>query len=580
MSLTREAGFGPEVKRRIMIGTYALSSGYYDAYYGQAQKVRTLIVARLRGRVRAGRRAGLADVAVRRVRHRRAGRRPDGDVRQRPVHASGVAGRHAGHLGAVRPVRWVCRSGCRSWRRRWPTTGATAWRPRSRPRTSGRTAGCRRPTRRSWCQRLTYEDVVARYEPVIGLETHVELGTASKMFCGCATEFGAEPNTQICPVCLGLPGALPVANEKAIESTIRIGLALNCSIATWCRFARKNYFYPDMPKNFQISQYDEPLCVDGYLDVELAGRDVPDRHRAGAPRGGHRQEHPRRARPGASTAPTTRSSTTTAPASRWSRSSPSRCPDGRARARGRPGVRHRAARHPAHARRERRAHGAGLVALRRQHLAEPRRATPWGTRTETKNVNSLRASSGRCARRCCGRRRCWMRASGQAGDAALLGDDRRHSPRPQQGGGDRLPLLPGARPGAAGARSGLGRAAAGRAARSCRPRRRARLRRRARRQRRGHGCRWPTPASSTWSARPSTPARRSPRRGTGGWATWPRRRTSARSSRPIWPIDAGAGGPVSSWSPTGRCRSRSPARPSTVCWRRARTSTRSSPARV
>src|SRR5689334_18216890 len=119
-----------------------------------------------------------------------------------------------------------------------------------------------------------YEDVVARYEPVIGLETHVELSTASKMFCSCATTFGAEPNTQICPVCLGLPGSLPVANVAAIESTIRIGLALNCSIATWCRFARKNYFYPDMPKDFQISQYDEPLCVDGYLDVEVDGKTV------------------------------------------------------------------------------------------------------------------------------------------------------------------------------------------------------------------------------------------------------------------------------------------------------------------
>jgi aspartyl-tRNA(Asn)/glutamyl-tRNA(Gln) amidotransferase subunit B len=115
------------------------------------------------------------------------------------------------------------------------------------------------------------EAVVARYEPVIGLETHVELGTASKMFCRCATDFGAPPNTHVCPVCLGLPGALPTANEKAIEYTIKIGLALNCRIAEWCRFARKNYFYPDMPKNFQTSQYDEPLCVDGHLDVELAG---------------------------------------------------------------------------------------------------------------------------------------------------------------------------------------------------------------------------------------------------------------------------------------------------------------------
>jgi aspartyl-tRNA(Asn)/glutamyl-tRNA(Gln) amidotransferase subunit B len=121
---------------------------------------------------------------------------------------------------------------------------------------------------------LTLDDVVARYDPVIGLETHVELGTRTKMFCGCATTFGAEPNTQVCPVCLGLPGSLPVANAAAIEATIRIGLALDCSIATGCRFARKNYFYPDMPKNFQISQYDEPLCVDGHLDVEVGGRTV------------------------------------------------------------------------------------------------------------------------------------------------------------------------------------------------------------------------------------------------------------------------------------------------------------------
>src|SRR6476469_2418508 len=93
------------------------------------------------------------------------------------------------------------------------------------------------------------------------------------MFCGCPTAFGAEPNTRTCPVCLGLPGSLPVVNETAIESTIRIGLALHCDIATWCRFARKNYFYPDMPKNFQTSQYDEPLCTDGYLDVDVPNGD-------------------------------------------------------------------------------------------------------------------------------------------------------------------------------------------------------------------------------------------------------------------------------------------------------------------
>ena len=121
---------------------------------------------------------------------------------------------------------------------------------------------------------VPFAEAVQRYDPVIGLETHVELGTRTKMFCGCPTAFGAEPNSQVCPVCLGLPGSLPVVNRMAIEYTIRIGLALNCSIATWCRFARKNYFYPDMPKNFQISQYDEPLCTDGWLDVAVGIRTI------------------------------------------------------------------------------------------------------------------------------------------------------------------------------------------------------------------------------------------------------------------------------------------------------------------
>jgi len=118
---------------------------------------------------------------------------------------------------------------------------------------------------------MRFEDVLSSYDPAMGLEVHVELNTASKMFCGCPTEFGAEPNTQVCPTCLGLPGAMPVVNGKAVESAIRIGLALNCEIAEWCRFARKNYFYPDMPKNFQTSQYDEPICFEGWMDVEVDG---------------------------------------------------------------------------------------------------------------------------------------------------------------------------------------------------------------------------------------------------------------------------------------------------------------------
>ena len=116
---------------------------------------------------------------------------------------------------------------------------------------------------------MPYDDVLAAFDPALGLEVHVELNTNSKMFCGCPATFGGEPNAGTCPTCLGLPGAMPVVNGKAVESAIRIGLALNCDIAEWCRFARKNYFYPDMPKNFQTSQYDEPIAFDGYMDVDI-----------------------------------------------------------------------------------------------------------------------------------------------------------------------------------------------------------------------------------------------------------------------------------------------------------------------
>ncbi|MBU7596213.1 Asp-tRNA(Asn)/Glu-tRNA(Gln) amidotransferase subunit GatB [Streptomyces sp. P38-E01] len=121
---------------------------------------------------------------------------------------------------------------------------------------------------------VSYEDVLASYDPVMGLEVHVELGTNTKMFCGCSTTLGADANTQTCPTCLGLPGSLPVVNATGVESAIRIGLALNCEIAQWCRFARKNYFYPDMPKNFQTSQYDEPIAFNGFLDVQLEDGEV------------------------------------------------------------------------------------------------------------------------------------------------------------------------------------------------------------------------------------------------------------------------------------------------------------------
>jgi len=117
----------------------------------------------------------------------------------------------------------------------------------------------------------TTEQALDTYETVIGLECHVELSTRTKMFCGCRNVFGSEPNTNVCPVCLGLPGTLPVPNARAIEFIQRIGLALDCRVAEHSLFHRKNYFYPDMPKNFQISQYDLPICVEGHLDVPVGG---------------------------------------------------------------------------------------------------------------------------------------------------------------------------------------------------------------------------------------------------------------------------------------------------------------------
>jgi aspartyl-tRNA(Asn)/glutamyl-tRNA(Gln) amidotransferase subunit B len=116
---------------------------------------------------------------------------------------------------------------------------------------------------------MNYEKALELFEVVIGLEVHVELNTKTKMFCGCRNDFGDEPNTNVCPICIGLPGSLPAVNKRAVESSIAIGLALGCSIAPTGRFARKNYFYPDLAKNFQTSQYDEPIAFEGSLDVEV-----------------------------------------------------------------------------------------------------------------------------------------------------------------------------------------------------------------------------------------------------------------------------------------------------------------------
>ncbi len=119
---------------------------------------------------------------------------------------------------------------------------------------------------------LASPELIAQYEPVIGLEVHVQLGTRTKIFCGCPTGFGNAPNTNVCPVCLGLPGALPVLSREAVELAIKASLALNCTVRGLSRFARKNYFYPDSPKGYQISMYDEPLAEHGFVDIEVEGR--------------------------------------------------------------------------------------------------------------------------------------------------------------------------------------------------------------------------------------------------------------------------------------------------------------------
>ena len=111
-----------------------------------------------------------------------------------------------------------------------------------------------------------------KYESVIGLEVHVELKTKTKIFCGCSTEFGAQPNTHVCPVCLGLPGSMPVLNKEVLHYAVKAGLALHCDILPFSKFDRKNYYYPDLPKNFQTSQYDLPICLNGYVDIEVGGK--------------------------------------------------------------------------------------------------------------------------------------------------------------------------------------------------------------------------------------------------------------------------------------------------------------------
>ena len=279
------------------------------------------------------------------------------------------------------------------------------------------------------------------------------------MFCGCPTGFGAEPNTPVCPVCLGLPGSLPVVNRAAIEYTIRIGLALNCTIASWCRFARKNYFYPDMPKDFQISQYDEPLCTDGWLDVD--GRRDPD-VRVGIERVHLEEDTGKSLHVGGATGrihgadyslvdynragiPLVEVVTKPIPGTG------ALAPDV-ARA------------YVTELRDLLRALGVSDVRMEQGSLRSdvntslaPRRLGHLGDpdRDQERQLASVGRAGGPVRDRAAGRRARRRRAGGP-GDPALPGGQRHDHPRAQQGGGAGLPVLPRARPGAGRARARSG----------------------------------------------------------------------------------------------------------------------------
>ncbi len=250
---TRHDGFGPEVKRRIMLGTYALSSGYYDAYYGRAQRVRTKIAEDFAQGLRAGRPDRHADRAERRVRARREDRRPAGDVPERLLHGADVARRDPGDLDPVRARRRPAR--------RAPARGAGLQRERAARRLPRARAGVRlRRERGPWLSS----------SPSSAWRSTSSSPRRRRCSAPASVTFGDPPNTHTCPVCLGLPGSLPVANARAVHFGLMIGLALGSELAPRSIFHRKNYFYPDLPKGYQISQYDEPLCRGGHLgDVRI-----------------------------------------------------------------------------------------------------------------------------------------------------------------------------------------------------------------------------------------------------------------------------------------------------------------------
>ena len=279
MEQTRDEGFGDEVKRRIMLGAYALSAGYYDAFYGQAQKVRTVIKREHDALFER------FDVLVSPTCPTTAF--PVGAKTQDPLamyltDVLTIPSCIAGLPGLSVPCGLADGLPGRPPARRPAVRGEHALQDGPRARDGAR------PRPRPGAPPVT------QWEAVIGLEIHVHLKTRTKMFCRCELEYFAEPNSRTCPVCLAFPGALPVPNGRAVEHTIKLGLALGSEIAEHAVFARKNYFYQDLPKGYQISQYDRPLCLGGSLLVPGPEGERRDRHHPRPSRGGRGEDDPRR----------------------------------------------------------------------------------------------------------------------------------------------------------------------------------------------------------------------------------------------------------------------------------------------
>jgi len=260
-SRSRGEGFGAEVKRRIMTGTYVLSAGYYDAYYLKAQRVRQLINADFTARLRQ---RGCAHGTRRRRRPPlRSAPRPRTPITMYLNDIYTIGANLAGLPAVSIPCGFV---------QQLPV-GLQIVGPQLQ-----RSAGTERGARVSARHRLAHARAaglrMSAWETVIGLEIHAQLATVSKIFSGSATAYGAPPNAQANLVDLGYPGVLPVLNAEAVRMAVKLGLAINARIAAQSVFARKNYFYPDLPKGYQISQYEQPIVAEGALDIVLDDGEV------------------------------------------------------------------------------------------------------------------------------------------------------------------------------------------------------------------------------------------------------------------------------------------------------------------